>query len=166
MLVRLELPYADVAAGDLSLRLDAPGRAGLGTLSLAAGGFVVELRLLGRLPPGGGGRRAGSARRSPARPAPAPGLPSRSRRRAVDVAYDFVARVERLDATAYEQRARALVAAAAADPRGLVGVFPGHDGAFTSLQVLERPRGAAWVTWHGYPQTGELVRMRSAIARR
>jgi hypothetical protein len=72
----------------------------------------------------------------------------------------------RLNAAAYARRARALVAAAAADQRGLVGVFPGRDGAFTSLQVAEHARGAAWVTWHGYPQTGELVRTRSAIARR
>jgi Protein of unknown function DUF2617 len=165
VLVRLELPYADVAAGDLSLRLDAPGRAGLESLSLAVGGFVVELRLLGSSHQAvvDGGRLCETVACAPG---PAPGLPSRSRRRAADVAYDFVARVVRLDATAYAQRAHALVAAAAADPRGLVGVFPGHDGAFTSLQVLEHPRGAAWVTWHGYPQTGELVRTRSTIARR
>ncbi len=72
----------------------------------------------------------------------------------------------RLGAAGYAERARGLIAAAAADPRGLVGVFPGRDGAFTSLRVCERPRGAAWETWHGYPQTAELVRTSSTIARR
>jgi hypothetical protein len=165
VLVRLELPYADVCAGDLSLRLDAPGRAGLETLSVVVGGFAVELRLLGSSHQAivDGGRLCETVACGSG---PAPGLPSRSRRRAADVAYDFAARVARLDAAAYAERAGTLVAAAAADPRGLVGVFPGRDGAFTSLQVLEHPRGAAWVTWHGYPQTGELVRTRSAVARR
>lgn len=165
MLVRLELPYADVRAGDLSLRLDAPVRAGLETLAVAAGGFEIELRLLGsshQASVDGGLLRETVA----CGPGAGPGLPRRSRRTAPEIAYGFAARVLRLDEAAYAGRARALVAAAAADPRGLVGVFPGDGGAFTSLRVRERPGGAAWETWHGYPQTGELVRTRSAIARR
>ena len=165
MLVRLELPYADVSARELSLRLDAPRRPALERLLVSAGGFEIELRLLGSSHQAivdgdllretvacGAGTELG--------------LPARSRRRAAGLAYSFSARVRSLPPAAFAERAGALTAAAAADPSGLVGVFPGRDGAFTSLQVRERPGGAAWVTWHGYPQTGELVRTRSAIARR
>ena len=165
MLVRLELPYADVCAGDLSLRLDAPRRAGLETLRVTAGGFEIELRLLGSSHQAivDGDRLCETVACGTG---PAPGLPARSRRRAAGMAYSFGARVIQLDPEAYSRRARELTAGAAADPRGLIGVFPGREGAFTSLQVVERPGGAAWVTWHGYPQTGELVRTRSAITRR
>ncbi len=161
MLVRLDLPFADVRASDLALALDAPPQPALETLVVEASGYRLELRLLGSshqaivdglvtetvacgLGPGGG-------------------LPQRARHTAGSAAYSFTARVQRLEPFAYAAAARRAISAAATDDHGLVGLFPGPDAAFTALRACAVPRGVTWDTWHGYPQSGELVLTRSAL---
>ena len=159
MLIHLQLPFADVRAGDLSLSLGAPAAPALEVLRVRAGGFAVELRLLGSSHQAvvDGGLLSETVACTPG----APGrLPRRARRRAGRADYGFRARVAPLGADAERT-----LAAVADDPAGLVGVFPGVPGAFTALRVEPLARGAAWTTWHAYPQTGELVITRSRLER-
>lgn len=164
MLVELSVPYADVRAGDLALTLDAPPEPALDRLACVVGGVELELRLLGcshQALAGGGALVSEMVACRPGAPA---GLPARHDR----PGYRFAARVERLSPAAFATRARAVIEAASADPAGLVGVFPGPGPAFTALRARPAPArdggpGAAWSTWHAYPQTGELVVTESVL---
>jgi hypothetical protein len=161
MLVELAVPYADVRAGDLVLALDAPRIEALEVLRVRAGGLDVELRLLGSSHQAFVEDGRLLAETVACRPGHEGGLPPRH----AAGGYAFAARVEALAGPDYERRARSLLASAAADPSGLAGVFPGSGTAFTALRLREAPGGAAWTTWHGYPQTGELVITESRLAR-
>jgi hypothetical protein len=57
------------------------------------------------------------------------------------------------------------VARLARDPDALVGVFPGLPNAFTGIRCRAIGAVLSWETWHAYPQTGELVRTKSALVR-
>jgi uncharacterized protein DUF2617 len=170
VLIRLDLPYADVRAGDLCLILGGPARTALEVLRAEAAGWTVELRLLGsshQALVAGGVELSETVACAPGGRGP---LPARRRGGTVSGAYTFTARVERLTAGAYLRRALATLGSAAADPLALAGVFPAGEGdpgpAFTALQLRPLPRGATWTTWHGYPQTGELVVTTSRVERR
>lgn len=152
MLVRLQLPFADVRASDLSLTLGALPEPALEVLHLDLDGVPLELRLLGcshqAIAPG-------LSETVACRPG-APGhLPPVSEQDG----YRFEARVERMHAG----RVRALLAEAQADPAALAAVFPGPQDAFTALRARAVPGGVSWETWHGYPQTGELVHTWSVL---
>lgn len=161
MQATLAAPYADVRAADLALELDAPDAPALETLKLVLGVFRLELRLLGHshqavvTAPGFALSETVSCRPAGGDVARLPG--ARAVRRD-GRAYAFSADV--LELAGFD--GEALVAAVAADPRGLVGVFGGQAGAFTALRgaAVEGPgaSGVRWETWHAYPQTGELVR--------
>jgi hypothetical protein len=147
MLIRLELPFADVRAGDLVLALGEPAQPALETLTVGR----VELRLLGcshQVLVDGGEALSETV-------ACLPGVPGDLPDGAAAGRYAFAARVERLDAPAYEARAAGLLAGAASDPATLAGLFP-SEGA-TAFTVLRLREGLAWETFHGYPQTGEIV---------
>jgi uncharacterized protein DUF2617 len=170
VLIRLDLPYADVRAGDLCLIVGEPARTALEALRTEAAGWALELRLLGSshqvLVDGG-------AELSEAVACAAGGygsLPACRRGTTAAGRYAFAARVERLAPDRYRRRAREALEAAAADPLALAGLFPAadHDSgpAFTAVRVLAGARSAAWTTWHGYPQTGELVVTTSRLERR
>lgn len=162
MLFEVRQPYVDVSAHDLSLTLGAAVAPALETMTATIGGLDVELRLLGcshQALVGGGEVLSETV-------ACVPGVAGSLPGRRTDGGYDFRARVERLDPEAYGARAAELLARAAADPHALAGVFaaaPGADGsgqpAFTALAAHPPASGAgvAWTTWHGYPQTGEIV---------
>jgi hypothetical protein len=146
VLVSLDVPYADSTAGDLSFALGLPLLPALHTLRLSE---TLELRLLGASHQVVAGHLVETVACLPGR---APHLPP-----AVDnLGYRFSSAVEPLD--------RAVTAALwrdlAADPRALVGVFPGDPDAVTAL----RADGRGWQTWHAYPQTGELVVTRTVVA--
>jgi hypothetical protein len=139
VLVRLDTPYADTTAGDLSFALGLPVLPALHVLHL---GSTVEFRLLGAshqvVWPGGVETVA-------CLPGRAPHLPG-----AVDDgAYRFSSTVEPLDRTATQMLWRQLES----DPQALVGAFPGDPDAVTAM----RAERTGWRTWHAYPQTGELV---------
>lgn len=161
MRTALTAPYADVRSEDLVLELDAPAAPALETLLLALGDVQLELRLLGHshqalvTAPGFALSETVSCR-------PEAGeeqrLPAARAVRRDGRAYAFTAEVLPLDA--FEDGA--LLAAVAADERGLVGDFAGQPGAFTALRAVEVDEpgvtGVRWETWHAYPQTRELVR--------
>ena len=161
MLVRIDLPFADVRARDLALLLDAPPQPALETLRVDAGRFALELRLLGSshqaIVPGVVCETVACGLAADGE------LPPRARRDAGGATYSFASRVQRLEPTAYAAAARRAIGAAAADPHGLVGVFPGPADAFTALRAALTTRGVTWDSWHGYPQTGEVVATRSAL---
>lgn len=176
MLIRVDVPFSDVRAADLALTLGAAPEPALEVLRVDG----IELRLLGCSHQA---IAAGVSETVACRPGRSDPLPARVRRGE----YAFHARVDRLAPAAYAARARELIANCRDDDRSLVGVFPGYAQAFTALHVLGR-RGAGgshrrrmpsrvaagggppgqitWETWHGYPQTGELVHTRSTLEHR
>jgi hypothetical protein len=154
--VALATPYADVRAADLVHALDGPEVPGLGVLRAEVGGFAVELRLLGHshqvavTPPLG----AVLLETVACRPGVPGDLPARRDEQRGTLRYAFTASVVALDAAS-----RGVADRVAADPLGLVGVFPGDPGAFTALRAAPSTAGAGvrWETWHAYPQSNELV---------
>jgi hypothetical protein len=167
MLVRLELPYADVQAGDLRHSIGADPLPALDTLVADTSSWRVELRLLGcshqALVDGG----EEICETVACQPGVQGALPAHSRGGARTGEYAFRARVERLSSGAYAARAEAVLAVAAGDPHALVGVFPSTEGAaFTAMRIDALPGQVAWTTWHGYPQTGELVVTQSRLESR
>lgn len=162
MLVELHLPFADVRARDLSLTLGREPLPALEFLRARVGGIEVELRLLGC------SHQALVADLLSETVACTPGVPGdlpsqRADGLAGGVRYDFRAHVKELAPAAYARAARAAIAAARDDAHGLVGLFPaplpgrGSGDAFTALRLAPLAGGVGWQTWHGYPQTGELV---------
>jgi len=164
MLIEVRQPYVDVSAGDLSLTLGAPAWPALEILRATVGAIAIELRLLGCSHQAlvDGGRLSETV-------ACVPGVAGSLPQRRTDGGYDFRARVERLDGDGYAARAAAVLAAATDDPLALAGLFAAAPGtcagagpampAFTALAVAPLASGGAirWTTWHGYPQSGEIV---------
>jgi hypothetical protein len=168
MLIELRRPYVDVSAGDLSLTLGLAAKPALEVLEVED----VELRLLGfshQVLVGGGAQLSETV-------ACVPGVAGVLPEQRTDGAYRFGARVERLAAPTYAARAAGLLARAATDRHMLAGLFAdapaAADGtrsplpAFTALSAQPLHDGIAWTTWHGYPQSGELVITESRLRRR
>jgi hypothetical protein len=166
VLIEVRKPYVDVSARDLTLTLGAPPAAAIERLRLAVGGYAIELRLLGHSHQA----LVDDGERVSETVACEPGVSGELPLRRTDGGYDFRARVERLGGDAYAARARGVLACVADDPRALCGVFadapaPDADGhgsrglAFTALAAhpLASGGGIGWTTWHGYPQSGEIV---------
>ena len=169
MLIEVRQPYVDVSAQDLSLTLGAPRARAIQVLHVSAGGLTVELRLLGFSHQALVGDLSETV-------ACVPGVCGSLPQRRTSGGYDFRARVEHHAGDAYVARAGELIARAATDPHALAGVFPDAPGcsdggarlpAFTALAVrpLHDGRGIAWTTWHGYPQTSEVVVTASSLER-
>jgi hypothetical protein len=163
VLIRLDTPYADVRARDLSLAIGLEPVPALQTLELRVGTWEVELRLLGyshqvlvRMP-----ATTIWSETVAGRPDVPGSLPRRRTERGGFGAYAFESRVDLLDA---EVASHALHAASA-DPRGLAGLFTGPEGAFTALGLDEQRAGVTWTTWHAYPQSEELVVTTSRLFR-
>jgi len=172
VLIEVRQPYVDIRAGDLSLTYGAPPAPAIEALRVKTGGYEIELRLLGSshqaLVEGGGGLSETVAC--------APGVPGSLPERRFEGPYAFRARVEKHSVEGYAALAAGVLASAADDPCALAGVFPPAPGAgdrdralmpaFTALAV--RPlagAGIGWLTWHGYPQTGEIVCTASRLER-
>jgi hypothetical protein len=173
VLIEVRKPYVDVSAGDLSLTLGAPAAPALEILRASVAGFSVELRLLGFSHQAliDGGRELSETVACVAGVAGA--LPQRR----TDGRYDFRASVERHEPDVYAARAAAVLLRAAGDPLALAGLFAtapdrgAADGAampaFTVLALAPLESGVAvtWTTWHGYPQSGEIVVTASSLER-
>jgi hypothetical protein len=165
VLIEVRQPYVDVSAGDLSLTLGAPAAPAIETLCVTVGGVAIELRLLGFSHQALVGRGALSET-----VACVPGVAGSLPQRRTDGGYDFRARVEHHMPDAYAARAAEVLARAAADPLALAGVFASAPGgsdlpAFTVL-AAHAPgcaKAVAWTTWHGYPQSGEIVVTASSL---
>jgi len=163
--VALVTPYADVRAADLVLALDAPAAPALGVLRLEIAGVDVELRLLGHSHQVAVSADGLALRETVAcRPGLPGDLPDHRSARQGPHRYAFAATIDSLDRAA----AAAVAQRVAADPNGLVGVFPGEDGAFTALRAgpaATPGTGVSWETWHVYPQSGELVHTTGTVVR-
>jgi hypothetical protein len=161
VLVRVDTPYADTTAGDLTFALGLPEQPALHVLEIPVAG--LRLRLLGA------SHQVVLAGRCIETVACVPGQPP-SLPTAVDGdGYRFAARVRRLDRAAMSAAVSRLRRRLAGDPYALVGVFPGDPDAVTALRadVPAAPDRAriGWRTWHAYPQTGELVITRTEVDR-
>jgi len=80
--------------------------------------------------------------------------------------YSFSSRRMLLAPDGHERRSATLLARLSAEPRALVGLFPGLRNAFTAIRFRATGPTLAWDTWHSYPQTRELVHTASALRRR
>jgi len=153
VLARVDAPFADARADDLALVLGAPRLPAIQVLEVEIAGFDVELRLLGA------SHQVLVAGVSETVACELPGLPGALPAARVTPAADgrehrFRSAVRPLDAVALQ----AAIEAATADDLALAGVFPGPAGAATALRARPGPDGGVrWRSWHGYPQTGELV---------
>lgn len=172
MIVRLELPYADVRAGDLVHALGDDPMPALDALTARAGDWDVELRLLGcshQALVNGGVELSETVSCRPGVPGH---LPAEAAGGTRGGHYAFRARVETLDPAGYAARAEAVLADARRDRCALAGLFPAPAGiepggpAFTALRLQAAAGQVAWTTWHGYPQTGELVITESRLEAR
>jgi hypothetical protein len=173
VLVEVRQPYVDVSARDLSLTLGAPAAVALEVLRARVGGFEVELRLLGCSHQALVEGPRGLSETVACVPGVAGSLPPR---RTVG-GYDFRARVERFAGGGYAARAAAVLAAASDDPLALAGLFAAAPGvgragrgslpAFTALAIAPAAPGGviSWTTWHGYPQSAEIVVTCSTLER-
>jgi Protein of unknown function DUF2617 len=173
MLIEVRQPYVDVSAQDLSLTLGSPAAPALEVLRATVGGFEIELRLLGCSHQALVRGPRGLSETVACVPGVAGSLPPR---RTVG-GYDFRARVERFAGGGYAARAAAVLAAAGDDPLALAGLFaaaPGAGGAarpampaFTALAIAPATADGAiaWTTWHGYPQSAEIVVTSSTLER-
>ncbi|MDO9409433.1 DUF2617 family protein [Patulibacter sp.] len=165
----IDVPFRDAAATDLAWALepDAAPSAGLAHVDVVTGAFDLRLHVLGAshavelLVPGGRrvtetvacGIAGGVALdRAPGR-IDAHGL-----------RYAFSADVETAGTAAVVALADELHRTLTEDPAGIVATFPGAPGAATGLRAHATADGAAWDTWHLYPERGEVVRTRSSVA--
>jgi len=173
VLIEVSRPYVDVSACDLSLTLGAVRAPAIETLYVSAGGHAIELRLLGYSHQAliDDGERLSET--VACQPDATAGLPLER----TDGDYRFRARVESHTAAVYAARAAGVLASVSGDRRALAGVFASPPSAldaarpplpaFTALAAHALPSsgGIAWMTWHGYPQTGEIVVTSSRLER-
>jgi hypothetical protein len=166
VLAEVATAFVDASAASLRLALDLPPQPALQTTVVEAGGFRVELRVLGASHQCIA-RRAGGAELSETvaclQGAPGGPLPASHDRAEDGLRYTFTSTVEHVGAEALRTRAEALRAAAAADPRALAGVFPGSPDALTALRCEPVAGGVGWTTVHLYPHTGELVETSTTV---
>jgi hypothetical protein len=157
VLVRIETPYADTTAGDLTFALGLPEQPALHVLEIPAAG--LRLRLLGA------SHQIVLADRCIETVACLPGHRPDLPRAVQDGGYRFAASVHHLDRAGLARAVARLRDRLAGDPYALVGVFPGDRDAVTALRARVRAGSAGWRTWHAYPQTGELVLTRTEVNR-
>jgi hypothetical protein len=168
MHVRLEVPFVDAVAADLALSLGAPLQRAVSAFEIQSGEYRAELRLLGcshqALLAADGYELSELVACQSGQSGP---LPQRVSDTQGGRRYEFRARTRVLDADAYRAQARDVMEDVAALERGLVGTFPQPDGAFTALRFTasESVGAIACETWHGYPQTGEIVFTSSQVLR-
>jgi Protein of unknown function DUF2617 len=167
MLVKLEVPFVDAGAADLALTLGAPLQPAISAFEIQSGEYRVELRLLGcshqAVLASDGYELSELVACQPGQTGP---LPTRLSDEQAGRRYEFCASTRALSPPVYRAQAERLMASVGALDQGLVGTFPQPDGAFTALRFrgLQSGHGIGWETWHGYPQTGEIVFTKSEVS--
>lgn len=168
MRARIDVPFRDAAASDLAWALERDGRppAGLAHLDVSAGPCAVRLHVLGAshavelvLP--GDARVTETVACGIVGGRALAGAPERVEEDGLT--YAFSADVDVPGTAAVVALAAELHAALTPDPHGIVAAFPGAPGAATGLRADPTPGGLRWETWHLYPESGEVVRTRSAV---
>lgn len=163
MIATFDVAFADVSAQSLGWALGLPAHPALATTWVRCSNApAVELRLLGashQVLVHAGGDLLCSETVACDLPGAEP-LPARTRAER----YDFDSDVQHLEPVAFVATVDRIVAALDDRQDALVGHFPGVPHAMTALAVdFVAPRQVAWRTWHGYPQTGELVSTRTRL---
>ncbi len=161
MRARIDTRFADSRAADLSLAYGLAPLPALGTHRVALSGMELELRVLGashQVVLGGWSETVACL------PDRAGTLPSREETVGNGLRVWFAAHTLRLDEVSLADRVAGIVRDCTADERALVGEFPGSPMAVTALRAWAEKDGAAWRTWHAYPQAGELVETRSVVS--
>jgi len=157
---RLDTRFADSRAADLSLAYGLRPLPALGTHLVRLPGLDLELRVLGASHQVVVGGWSETVACLPDRPG---ALPARDTSVAEGLTTTFEAHCHQLDPLELAERVAAIVRDCAADEHALVGEFPGSPLAVTALRAWPVPGGAAWRTWHAYPQVGELVETESVV---
>jgi hypothetical protein len=158
---RIDTRFADSRAADLSLAYGLRPLPALGTHTVALPGLTLSLRVLGASHQVVVGDWSETVACLPDRPGALPAAEE-------TVVGDFVVRfrAECLRPTDFATRVRQVIADCEADENALVGEFPGSPLAVTALSARPHGDGAAWQTWHAYPQVGELVWTSSEVTPR
>lgn len=163
MLTRIDAPFADARAGDLSLAFDRPPEPALCTMRLDRVGFELELRILGWSHQVLARRGRHTVSETVAcLPGADPGLPGEvARLGPAGLFYRFrsssAGDLEINGDDRFDRRAERILGEVGSDENGLVGVFPGPEHAFTALRVTVEEATVVWESWHSYPQTREIV---------
>jgi hypothetical protein len=157
---RLATRFADSRAADLSLAYGLLPLPALGTHRVRLPGLDLELRVLGASHQVVVGEWSETVACLPDRPG---ALPTREESTAGGLCTTFEAYCHRLDPDALAARVGGIVRDCESDGHALVGEFPGSPLAVTALRAWPVDGGAAWRTWHAYPQAGELVETVSVV---
>lgn len=156
----LDTRFADSRAADLSLAYGLRPLPALGSHRVTLPGTELELRVLGASHQVVVGNWSETVACLPDRPG---ALPAREESVAGGLRTTFEAFCHRLDAEELAARVAGIVRECEADEHALVGEFPGSPLAVTALRAWSTGDGAAWRTWHAYPQAGELVETLSEV---
>ncbi|GAB3431610.1 DUF2617 family protein [Actinophytocola sediminis] len=160
MRARLNTPFADSRAADLSLAYGLRPLPALGTHLVRLPGIALELRVLGASHQVVVGEWSETVACLPDRDG---ALPATRESVADGLRTTFEAHCHQLDQDALAAEVAEIVRACEADEYALVGEFPGSRLAVTALRAWPVSGGAAWRTWHAYPQAGELVETVSVV---
>jgi hypothetical protein len=146
---------------DLSLTYGLRPLPALGTHTVALPGLTLSLRVLGASHQVVVGDWSETVACLPDRPG---ALPASEETIVGDFVVRFRARC--LRPADFAARVHGVIADCEADENALVGEFPGSPLAVTALSARAHGDGAAWQTWHAYPQAGELVWTSSEVTPR
>lgn len=160
MKARLDTRFADSRAADLSLAYGLRPLPALGTHRVRLPGLDLELRVLGASHQVVVGDWSETVACLPDRTG---ALPAREESVAGGLRISFEAHCHRFDADTLAARVTGIVRDCETDEHALVGEFPGSPLAVTALRAWQVDGGAAWRTWHAYPQAGELVETLSVV---
>jgi hypothetical protein len=160
VIARIETGFADSRAADLSLVFGLPGLPAVGTHRVTLPGYVLELRLLGASHQVLVGEWSETVACLPERAA---SLPSREEVVVNGLRVRFAAQTLRPGGAGLTDRVSGIIRDCAADEHAIVGEFPGSPLAITAVRAWAEGDGAAWRTWHAYPQAGELVETRTLV---
>lgn len=175
MLITLDVPYVDTAAGRLSFTLGLPPQPALHDLRLdavAGPGTGLRLLLLGASHQALLHTPAGVLSETVAcLPGDQPDLPGVARGRIAGADYRFRSAVHRHPPQRFAEEVARLRRQLADRPDAVVGEFPGDRDAVTALLAEPTATPAAdgvtglagWRTWHAYPCSGEIVYTHSTV---
>ncbi|WP_165367637.1 DUF2617 family protein [Phytoactinopolyspora endophytica] len=163
MLATLDVPYVDTTAEELVWTLDHPTEQALAraVIPLTLPGARLELRILGAshqvVLDWEHGTILETVACLPGRP---PELPAEADRRIGGRRYRFRARVEEMAPADLHEQVGVLRRRADLDGDGgrmVLAEFPSHPDAVTALSAGSDDPGVSWVTWHVYPNSGQIV---------
>jgi len=160
VIARIETGFADSRAADLSLAFGLPPLPAVGTHRVALPGQVLELRLLGASHQVLVGEWSETVACLPEQ---SDALPSRKQFMVGGLLVQFAAQTLRPGGTGLAERVSGIIRDCATDEHAIVGEFPGSPLAITAVRAWAEGDGAAWRTWHAYPQAGELVETRTVV---